>query len=75
MIPFYSPGKHHKTKDFLVFSGVWNGNIGQKLFRPFLFYKQSIFDSRPKNFLSFSKKLPKKLLSNFLVDSLLTSIV
>ena len=40
-----------------------------------LFYKQSIFDTRPENCLSFSKKLPQKLFSNCLVDGLLTSIV
>ena len=40
-----------------------------------LFYKQSIFDTRPENCLSFSKKLPQKLFSNCLVDDLLTSIV
>ena len=40
-----------------------------------LFYKQSIFDTRPENCLSFSKKLPQKLFSNYLVDGLLTSIV
>ena len=40
-----------------------------------LFYKQSIFDTRPENCLSFSKKLPQKLSSNCLVDGLLTSIV
>ena len=40
-----------------------------------LFYKQSIFDTRPENCLSFSKKLPQKLFSNCLVDGLLTSII
>ena len=40
-----------------------------------LFYKQSIFDTRPENCLNFSKKLPQKLFSNCLVDGLLTSIV
>ena len=40
-----------------------------------LFYKQSIFDTRPENCLRFSKKLPQKLFSNCLVDGLLTSIV
>ena len=40
-----------------------------------LFYKQSIFDTRPENCLSFSKKLSQKLFSNCLVDGLLTSIV
>ena len=39
------------------------------------FYKQSIFDPRPENSLSFSKKLPQKMFSNCLVDGLLTSIV
>ena len=38
------------------------------------FYKQSIFDPRPENCLSFSKKSPQKLYSNCLVDGLLTSI-
>ena len=37
------------------------------------FYKQSIFDPRPKNCLSFSKKPPQKLFSNCLGDGLLTS--
>ena len=41
----------------------------------FFFYKQSIFDPRPENCLSFSKKSPQKLFSNCLVDGLLTSIV
>ena len=50
---------------------VENRHITQYTF----FYKQSIFDPRPKNYLSFSKKLPKKLFSNCLVDDLLTSIV
>ena len=39
------------------------------------FYKQSIFDPRPENCLSFSKNRHKKLFSNCLVDYLLTSIV
>ena len=39
------------------------------------FYKQSIFDPRPENCLSFSKKLPQKLISNCLLNGLLTSIV
>ena len=39
------------------------------------FYKQSNFDPCPENFLSFSKKLPKKIVSNCLVDGLLTSVV
>ena len=38
------------------------------------FYKQSIFDPRPEDYLSFSKKLPLKLFSNCLVDGQLTSI-
>ena len=38
------------------------------------FYKQSIFDPRPENCLSFSKKSPPKI-GNCLVDGLLTSIV
>ena len=41
----------------------------------FLLNKQFIFDPRPENCLSFSKKLLKKLFSNCLVDGLLTSIV
>ena len=40
-----------------------------------IFYKQSIFDSRPKNCLSFSKKSPQKLFSTCLVDGPLNSIV
>ena len=43
-------------------------------YAPF-FYKQSIFDPRPENCLSFSKKSPQKLFSNCLVEGLLTSIV
>ena len=39
------------------------------------FYKQSIFDSHPKNCLSFSKKSPQNLFSNCLVDGLLISTV
>ena len=39
------------------------------------FYKQSIFDPRPENRLSSSKKPLKKLFSNCLEDGLLTSIV
>ena len=39
------------------------------------FYKQSIFDPRPKNCLSFSKKSSQKLFSGCLVDGLLISIV
>ena len=39
------------------------------------FYKQSIFDPRPENCLSFSKKSPQKLYSSCLVDGLLTPIV
>ena len=39
------------------------------------FYKQSIFDPRPENCLSFSKKSPQKLFSICLVDGLLTSIL
>ena len=38
------------------------------------FYKQSIFDPRPKKCLCFSKQLSQKLFSNCLVDGLLTSI-
>ena len=38
------------------------------------FYKQSIFDPRPKKCLCFSKQLPQKLFNNCLVDGLLTSI-
>ena len=30
MFPFYTSWKHQKTKGFLVFSEVWNGNIGQE---------------------------------------------
>ena len=30
MFPFYTPWKHQKTCDFLVFSGGTNGNIDQK---------------------------------------------
>ena len=41
----------------------------------FFFYKQSIFNPRPKNCLNFSKKLPQKLFSNYLVDGRLTSFV
>ena len=41
----------------------------------FLKKKQSIFDPRPDNCLSFSKKSPQKLFSNYLVDGLLISIV
>ena len=29
IFPFYTPWKHQKSKGFLVFSGVWNGNINQ----------------------------------------------
>ena len=43
-------------------------------YTPF-FYKQSIFDPRPENCLSFSKNRPKGMFSNCLVDGLLTSIV
>ena len=39
------------------------------------FYKQFIFDPRPEYCLSFSKKLPQKLISSCLLNSLLTSIV
>ena len=45
-----------------------------KLLHLFL-YKQSIFDHRPENCLSFSKKLPPNILSNCLVGDLSTSIV
>ena len=41
----------------------------------YIFYKQSIFDTRPQNCLAFLKNRPKKLFSNCLVDGLLTSIV
>ena len=41
---------------------------------PFL-YRQSIFDLRRQNCLSFSKTSPQKLFSNCLVYGLLTSIV
>ena len=36
-------------------------NKSSKSSTPFLFYKQSIFDHHPKNCLSFSKKLPPKI--------------
>ena len=39
------------------------------------FYKQSIFDPRPKNCLRFSRKSPQKLFSSCLVDGPITSIV
>ena len=39
------------------------------------FYKQSSFDPRPENRLSFSEKSPQKLFRDCLVDGLLTSIV
>ena len=38
----------------------------------FFLNKQSIFDPRPQNSLSFSKKLPQKLFSYCLVDGPLT---
>lgn len=31
MFPLYTPKKHQKTQGFLVFKGVLNGNISQKL--------------------------------------------
>ena len=30
MFPFYTRGKHHKTKVLRCLQGVWNWNIGQK---------------------------------------------
>ena len=36
-------------------------NKQHKNFTPFFFYKQFIFDPRPKNCLSFSKKSPQKI--------------
>ena len=45
------------------------------IFYTFFFHKQSTFDPRPENCLSFLKNRPKKLFSNCLVDGLLTSIV
>ena len=45
-------------------------NLARKTYT-FFFYKQPIFDHRPENCLSFSKKL----FSNCLVDGLLISIV
>ena len=44
-------------------------------FTPFFVYKQSTFDPRPENCLSFSKKSPQKLFINYLLDGLLISIV
>ena len=35
--------------------------ILEKFNTPFFSYKQSIFDPRPENCLSFSKKLPQKI--------------
>ena len=52
--------------NYIILS-TWN----ESLFYTF-FYKQSIFDPRPENCWSFSKKSP--LFSNCLVDGLLTSI-
>ena len=47
----------------------------EKFWIHLFFYKQSIFNPRPENYLSFSKKLPQKLFSSCLVDGPLTSIV
>ena len=49
-------------------------NCAEKQIAPFFLYKQSIFDPRPKNCLSFLKHRPKKSFSKCLVDGLLTSL-
>ena len=68
--------KHQFPKYCIIWFVLQYENLcGSKSFTPFSFYKQSIFDPRPENCLSFSKKSPKKLFSNCLVDGLLTSIV
>ena len=41
--------------------GKFKGMLRQIFCTPLFFYKQSIFDPRPENCLSFSKKLPQKI--------------
>ena len=63
MKPFLTNKGCLENNDIIVLDGeemITNDKILAKCFTPFL-YKLSIFDIRPENYLSFSKKSPPKI--------------